>query len=74
MSVSQLPTFSIPAKKLWEQIPMDKQTQLLSNVWCSHCSGETTIINYKGKVAKGNLILEGDCKKCGEPVARFIER
>ncbi len=74
MSVSFLPTFSKPAKNLWEQIPKDRQTLLLSNVWCGHCSGETTIINFKGKVAKGNLVLEGDCKKCGEPVARFIER
>jgi len=53
---------------------MDKRTLLLGNVWCSHCSGETTIINYKGKVAKGNLILEGDCKECRGPVTRFIER
>jgi hypothetical protein len=74
MSVSYLPKFSVAAKNLWEQIPMDKQTMLLSNVWCSHCSGETTIINFKGKVSAGNLILEGECKKCGAPVARFIER
>ncbi|EKD98128.1 MAG: hypothetical protein ACD_23C00570G0003 [uncultured bacterium] len=73
MTIANLPTFSVPAKKLWEQIPKDKQTLLLSNVWCGHCRAVTTINNYRGKVAAGSLILEGDCKKCGEPVARFIE-
>jgi len=73
MTVSFLPTFSVPAKKLWERIPKDKQAMLLNNVWCGECRSETTIINYKGKVAAGNLILEGICKRCGEQVARFIE-
>ncbi len=41
--------------------------------WCSNCSEITTIINFKGTIESGDLILRGECRKCGYKVARLIE-
>ena len=48
---------------------------LVSNVYCSTCpEHETTIINYEIFLNDMNdIILQGKCKRCGEPVARYIE-
>ena len=43
------------------------------NVWCSHCAKVTTIVHYTGKVKGGDLILEGECERCGGKVVRLIE-
>ena len=56
----------------WKMIPEGVQERLLSNVFCSVC-GETTITNYSIKDDKLGIVLEGNCKKCGRNVARFIE-
>lgn len=61
------------AKRLWEAIPANTKALLLENVYCGHCSGVTTIINYSGRVVKGDLLLEGECKTCMGKVARIIE-
>ena len=69
------PTFTDEAKKAWNAIPAHVRTKLLSNVWCGHCSGTTTIVDYRGKiVGQGDLLLEGQCRKCGSPVARLVEK
>ena len=73
LNVSYLPTFSAPAKKLWERIPKDTQARLVSNVWCGACHAETTITNFNGTCIGGNLLLEGQCKQCGGNVARYLE-
>ena len=65
--------FTSNAKAMWDTIPPQAQEQLLKNVWCVHCSGVTTITDFKGTVEKGNLILRGRCATCGGDVARLIE-
>jgi hypothetical protein len=65
--------FSSDAKGIWEGIPPLQKTRILNNVWCTHCAKGTTIIHYMGKVASGDLILEGECERCGGKVARLIE-
>ena len=74
MNVYSLPKFSPPARKLWTQIPKEQQARLIHNVWCASCRGETTMINFTGKVVSGNLVLEGACQRCKGPVARFVEQ
>ena len=66
-------TFSLDAKRLWDTVPPFYKTQILNNVWCSHCSKVTTIVHFTGKVERGDLILEGKCERCGGQVARLIE-
>jgi hypothetical protein len=34
----------------------------------------TTIVDYTVEEDEFGLILKGKCKKCGEPVARVIEK
>lgn len=70
----ELTNFTPNAYRLWEALPPHTKTKILSNVWCSHCIKMTTIINYSGKVIQGDILLEGKCKKCGEKVARIIEK
>ena len=73
MSVEQLPIFTPEARAFWETIPADVRPKLLSNVFCVHCRDEVTIINFSGRVERGDLILVGKCSVCGEGVARVIE-
>lgn len=64
---------TVKAKAKWNSIPLRIQKQLLSNVWCPHCSSVTTITDFKGHVEEGDLVLTGSCATCGGEVARAIE-
>lgn len=66
-------TFTPQAAKIWEKIPEAAKAQLLANVWCGQCGMATTIIDFKGEIKEGDLILAGFCKKCKSQVARLIE-
>ena len=65
--------FTNPAKVRWESISKEFQEKILSNVWCSSCLKATTIINFSGRINKGDLILTGQCIVCSKKVARLIE-
>lgn len=71
--VSYLPTFSPAAKKVWDKIPKEMQKLLQTNVWCGDCAGQTTIVDFAGRVVSGALLLEGKCSQCGGDVARYLE-
>jgi hypothetical protein len=73
MNVSHLPSFSQPARAFWEAIPERQRHTLLANVWCARCQSETTIVDYRGRLESGDLILEGRCMTCGGGVTRLIE-
>jgi len=53
--------------------------KLIKNVFCSNCQGSigdkvTEIINYKIYLENtNNVVIKGKCKKCQNPVARFVE-
>jgi hypothetical protein len=65
--------FTARAKAKWDSLPQDIKGKLLSNVWCGYCMGVTTIVDFKGQVQAGDLVLRGYCVKCGGEVARVIE-
>jgi hypothetical protein len=65
--------FTPEASSLWEVIPRDRRPSLLENVWCLRCGRPTTIVNFRGRVQQGDLILEGECQRCGTSVGRLIE-
>ena len=67
------PDFTPQACKLWERVPAHIRPELLENVFCGDCRGETTIVNFQGKLKQGMLVLEGSCQRCGSSVARVIE-
>ena len=73
MVVEKLPTFTDPAEKLWDRIPVDVRKRLLSNVWCGQCRHSVTITNITGVVKAGDLLLVGLCSECRVDVARVIE-
>jgi len=64
VAIESLPTFTKPARQRWESIPSDIRQRLLSNVWCGHCSHETTIANFTGTLKGGDWLLVGKCAKC----------
>ena len=68
-----LPQFTPQAAKLWNSMAIERQTLLLSNVWCSHCSHSVTIKNFTGVVKSGDLLLVGKCAECHGDVARLVE-
>ncbi len=53
--------------------------RLIKNAFCSNCQGSignkvTEIINYKIYLESSNdVVIKGKCKKCQNPVARFVE-
>lgn len=60
------------ALKKWSKVPADFQKMLIDNVYCSKC-GVTTIVDFGIQDDRLGLVLKGFCKKCGAPVARFVE-
>ena len=68
-----LPQFTPQAAKLWNSMAIERQTLLLSNVWCSHCSRSVTIKKFTGTVKSGDLLLVGKCAECHGDVARLVE-
>jgi hypothetical protein len=67
------PRFSHQAKNRWEGIPEEFRQRVLANVWCGKCAAGTTIVNFRGTIDGGDLILRGFCSRCGAEVARHIE-
>ncbi len=66
-------TFTPQARLFWNRIPEEAQTKMIGAVWCSHCGQKTTIINFKGNIQQGDLILRGECLRCGGAVVRLLE-
>ncbi|MDI9333282.1 MAG: hypothetical protein QM533_02780 [Cytophagales bacterium] len=57
---------------MWLGIPASTRAMLLENVYCRHCR-VTTIVDFRGSVKRGYVVLEGQCGKCGADVARLID-
>ncbi|MEX2594961.1 MAG: hypothetical protein WD426_19515 [Anditalea sp.] len=49
--------------------------EILDSCFCVNCeSHQTSIINYKAYLNNlQDIILEGQCVKCGRPVGRYME-
>ncbi len=73
MTVSKLPQFTPKAAEFWATIPAAIKPQLLANVFCSHCRDVVRIVDFKGTVSRGDLVLDGNCAVCGNRVTRVIE-
>lgn len=64
---------SFSAHKKWLSIPKEMRSKLERNVFCATCLDVVQIINYTVKEIDEQVVLHGDCKKCGDPVARVID-
>ena len=61
----------IRAVKAWKEVPEDFRELLLHNAFCSKCRGVTSFKSgYTLRWDHGMVVIEGNCKKCGEPIAR----
>ena len=67
-----MPITDFKAAQKWAKLPKNIQDSLVNNVFCSNCGG-TTIIKYTLHDDKFGILLKGECKKCGNDVARLIE-
>jgi hypothetical protein len=48
--------------------------KFLTSSFCRGCRSQTTIVRYTPFLDDVNdVILEGECIKCGSPIARYIE-
>ncbi|PIE80395.1 MAG: hypothetical protein CSA11_07955 [Chloroflexi bacterium] len=66
-------TFTPQGQWFWDSIPEHIQAKIISTVWCPHCGDATTIVNFKGNIKQGDLLLRGECIRCGGFVTRLIE-
>jgi hypothetical protein len=73
MTVSKLPQFTPKAAEFWATIPAAIKPQLLASVFCSQCRDVVKIVDLKGTVSRGDLVLDGNCAVCGNRVTRVIE-
>lgn len=74
-TVLQLPEFTTTkAKGLWLAIPAKERALLLINVYCGKCRDAVRIVNFKGRVSLGDLVIDGYCEKCNASVTRVIEK
>lgn len=64
---------SFAAEKIWRSIPAPDRQAILSSVWCSHCRGSTTIVEYSLEIVAPDLLLSGKCHACGNEVRRLVE-
>lgn len=60
------------------EIILGKQFQKLSafldSVFCAHCSGMTTIVDFRIFLDDNHdVIFDGACIRCKHPVSRYIE-
>lgn len=65
--------FTRPAQWFWDSIPEHIQALLLGSAWCRQCRSVTTVVDFKGNIQRGDLVLRGQCVYCGGPVVRLIE-
>lgn len=65
---------SSKARDAWLEIPEVHRTRILNNVWCRSCRNVTTIVRWSEHLERGQLVLKGECIRCGGRVARAIER
>ena len=73
MKITKLPQVTPEAAEFWATIPAEIKTQLLANVFCSHCNDVVKIVDYKAAMSGTNLVLNGCCAVCGNEVVRVIE-
>lgn len=65
--------FTQEARLIWDSISKDFQAKLLKNVFCVKCLKAVEIVDYKGVVENGLLVLDGKCKTCGQSVSRVLD-
>jgi hypothetical protein len=65
--------FTPAAKRFWDSMDESSRLVVLNNVWCANCQDVRKIVEFRGEIEKGDLILRGDCASCGSVVARLVE-
>jgi hypothetical protein len=65
---------SLKALQIWKGIPQTTRDMLTQNVWCSHCKDAVRIVEYSIMDDKYGLVLNGACGRCGNMVARVVEK
>jgi len=65
--------FTKEAKEIWESFSKDFQLAVLKSVFCVSCLKAVEIVEYKGVVENGLVVLDGKCKTCGHDVSRVVD-
>ncbi len=73
MTIKSQPKFTAPAARLWARIPVEAQTQLLSNAWCPKCRHEVALADVSGSIKAGQILLVGSCTVCHGKASRTVE-
>jgi hypothetical protein len=61
------------AAEKWEAIPKADQEKIFASIWCGYCKKMTTIEDVGFQTVNNDLMLNGKCTSCGNPVGRFVE-
>ncbi|MCP4356663.1 MAG: plasmid pRiA4b ORF-3 family protein [Chloroflexi bacterium] len=66
-------TFTPQGQRFWDSIPGHIQVKIIGATWCKHCRENTTLVNFKGNIERGDLILRGQCIRCDGSIIRLLE-
>ncbi len=73
-SVAPPPQFTPAARRAWESVSPQLRLRILNNVWCGMCKNTTSINLTRASMRRGDVVLRGNCSKCGGEVGRLVER
>lgn len=65
--------FTKPAHTKWLTLPAGKQKAILESCWCGDCQRQTRMVDYRGRIRRGALLLDGLCASCGSEISRVLE-
>ena len=61
------------SRRIWEALDEATRQRIVSAVWCGWCGGSTGLVDLRGAVESGALVLRGKCAGCGREVTRVVE-
>ena len=57
----------------WQRLSPEHRLRILNNVWCVSCRRGGAMKLTDARMSTGDLVLLGECMRCGGEVARVVE-
>jgi len=66
-------TFTLPARRRWELLPAAARQAITNAAWCVSCAKTRAMLVKGGSIVRGDLVLSGNCSRCGGEMGRLVE-
>ncbi len=65
--------FPLDARLAWMRLSPDRESEILSAVWCEACGNMSSMTVDGGRLEGKMLTLEGRCDRCGASLIRPVQ-